>query len=155
MSATPADLRALRELLPAFYGSRDPDRCARIVATLDDLIIERERAVLVFRPGSPGEWVIGQPDAERVIPCRLPALAALHAAIDAYGTGRTVRAAEFAAPGARHPANTVRNGIRRAVEWAEGVACRDLANAMRCVRVGRDDLLRYEPLPSTPEIFTS
>ncbi len=109
---------------------------------VDEKLARLARRAIVFRPrcrayGSE-TWAIHWSDEpEAVYACNLSGLTAAWLAIADRGLTNTVRAADFAAPGARRADTVVRNAIRAtAADWVERhTPCRPLAAALRAVQV--------------------
>lgn len=112
---------------------------------------------VVFRPvpGEKGAWIVHRADeAPRVVRSTLMGLRAAHEVFQARETGRVVLTPWFAAPDALRPANSVRNGLARARDWAERDArLPALACAIAAIRV-TSKTLAYRPAPTQPRIVT-
>jgi len=151
--ATLADLTALRATMVALYGPRDPARCDRLEEELDEWIARRSACpAITFKAGAkPGEWII---EGGRVVRSTSHALTAAHRAIVAHGTSAEVHAGDFTASGSKRPGNSIRNGLARAIAWAEREGCHDLASALLCIHVSGDDVVRFVPTRDLPKIIT-
>ena len=150
--ATLADLTALCATVAALYGPRDPARCDRLMEDLNELAARRSTPqTITFCVGpKPGEWIV---EGGRVVRFTSCALAAAHRAIVTHGTRAEVHAGDFTAPGSRQPGNSIRNGLQRAIKWAEHEGCHDLARALRCIHVSGDGVVRFVPTRDLPKII--
>jgi hypothetical protein len=109
---------------------------------IDASLSRLERRAVVFRPKcrafGRGTWAIHWADEpEAVYACNLAGLTAGWLAIADRGLTNTVRAADFAAPGALRADVVVRKAIRvTAADWVERhTPCRPLAAALKAVQV--------------------
>ncbi|GCL64949.1 hypothetical protein [Pseudaquabacterium pictum] len=153
---TPAErarwLRAAAQWLPtvpALAGTAG----APFVAGVLEQLARAQAAPLTFRQLGPARWLIGT-DSPAEFEADLMGLRAAWTAIDA-GRGQTVMASDFAAPGARQPANVVRAAIREtAAPWVEReTGSWDLAAALRSITIERG-ALRYRPVHGARAIIT-
>ena len=119
------------------------------------------RRAIVFRPRCRAfgreTWAIHWADeTEAIYACNLAGLTAGWLALADRGLSNTVRAADFAAPGACQADTVVRKAIRvTAADWVErNTPCMALAAALRAVQVvgGR---VTYTPHAGALEIITS
>lgn len=138
---------------------------AWVITTLEDAVDEAlarltERPVIVFKPVcrlyGAETWAIHRADQpERVYPYNDIGLSAAWLAIQDQCLTDTVRAGDFAKPGAARADTVVRTAIRiTALDWVEReTGCAELAAALRAIKVegGR---VRYRPGKAAPRFDT-
>lgn len=131
-----------------------PDDLGHILLALDEAL-RRQATPIVFREPRTYEFIIGHVGEERRVRSTLAGLSPARLAIANWRSGpETVRAVDFAAPGARRPDNAVRNALRTAADWIDAeVGCRPLAAALRVIKV-EGGIVRYRPARGAPDILT-
>ena len=128
---------------------------------VDEKLARLARRAVVFRPKcrvfGRETWAIHWEDEpEAVFACDLVGLTAGWLALADRGLSNTVRAADFAAPGARQADTVVRKAIRvTAADWVErNTPCMSLAAALRAVQVV-GGMVAYTRPADALEIITS
>lgn len=131
-----------------------PEHRALMLRLIDEET-RRLQTPLVFREPRSGEFLIGYLGSEQLICTSRGGLTPARLAIANRHSGpETVRAADFAEPGAKFAPNAVRNSIKAAAEWIEHeVGCRPLASALRAIKVERG-IVRYRAPRGAVEILT-
>ena len=129
---TDIDPNLFDDLARAASGARLTDEAAR------RLLAHREALMcqpLLFQCPIPGRFIVGDPDIPAILDCGVLAAAGVHLAMVNAGRCDLVRAADFAAPGAEYPANSVRTGIKRFADVLELNGQRAIASEVRRVFV--------------------
>lgn len=127
------DPMVIDDLARAASGARPTDEAARRLLALRDALASPP---LMFRCVTPGRFAVGDPDAPAILDCGILAAAGAHLALANPGRADLIRVADFAAPGGEYPANSVRAGIKRFVDFLELNGQRALASEVRRVTVG-------------------
>lgn len=149
------DLERVRLILDTHSGSaNDADFRRRILDTLGDALAPPR---LVFTLDMPGFVILGREGKAQSLPS--PKLSGLDYAWRVFllgaGAGSALDASALLGASTKRPGNALRNRLADAADWVERTGgCRQLATAIRSIRVSEDGGIEYDPSRHPPILLS-